>query len=197
MKSSPDSGQTEPNLPFLMRKGALAALFVALALGAAWSQQAPAPTSLTKDSSLYPNDFGPAEIDVSSYPKDKREGYKLMVFKCAACHTAARPINAQFLELTEEEEKKAKAEDPEVFKDELVTRVEEKIWSRYVKRMMVKPGCPVKPDDGKKIYEFLVYDAKLRKMGENGKAWRAERTKMLGDFKKQHKDVYDKLFAKS
>lgn len=175
----------------------LAAAWMSLALGAAWSQQGAAPASLTKDSSLYPNDFGSPEIDVSSYPKEKREGYKLMVFKCASCHTVARPINAQFLELTEEEEKAAKAAEPELFKDEKVTKVEEKVWSRYVKRMMGKPGCPVKSDDGKKIYEFLVYDSKVRKMGENGKSFRAERKRLLEDFKKQHKDVYDTLYAKN
>jgi hypothetical protein len=154
-----------------------------------------APASLTKDSSLYPGDFGPAEIDVSEYPKAHREAYRLYAFKCAACHTIARPINAQFLELTDEEAKKAKTEDPELFKDDKIVKVEEKIWARYVKRMMAKPGCPVKGEDGKKIYEFLVYDAKIRKMGPNAKAWREHRAKLVADFKQKYPDAYQKLYA--
>ncbi|MBI5630727.1 MAG: hypothetical protein HY921_07580 [Elusimicrobia bacterium] len=175
----------------------LAVLGLAAAVGLGLAQTGQAPTSATKDSSLYPNDFGPAEIDVSSYPKEQRQGYRDMVFKCAACHTPARPINAQFLELTEEEERKAKKEDPELFKDEKLVKVEEKLWSRYIKRMMAKPGCPVSAKDGsaKRIYDFLVYDSKFRKMGENGKAFRKMRSGLLDDFKKKHKDVYDKLYV--
>jgi hypothetical protein len=178
-----------------MKLKSIALLAVIVVSGPAWRASAESTASLTKDSSLYPNDFGPAELDVSGYPKPIREGYKLMVFKCAACHTAARPINSQFLELNEEEEHKAKKEDPELFKDKKLTRVEEKIWSRYVKRMMQKPGCPVKGEDGKKIYDFLVYDSKVRKTGENGKAFRAERAKLLKEFYAKHKDAYDLLYS--
>lgn len=63
-----------------------------------------APASPTVASDLYPNDMGPDEVDVSEYPKPIREGYKLMRFKCAACHTPARPLNSQFLELSEQHE---------------------------------------------------------------------------------------------
>jgi hypothetical protein len=36
-------------------------------------------------------------------------------------------------------------------------------WSRYIKRMMNKPGSNISPGDGKKIYEFLTYDSSIRK----------------------------------
>jgi hypothetical protein len=36
-------------------------------------------------------------------------------------------------------------------------------WSRYVKRMMRKPGSGIDSADGKKIFEFLVYDSSVRK----------------------------------
>jgi hypothetical protein len=154
-----------------------------------------APESATAVSDLYPNDMGPAEVDVSEYPKNIREGYKLMAFKCAACHTAARPINSQFLELSEEEEEQFKKDNPEIYKDERVVHIDEKIWNRYVKRMMAKPGCPVKGEDGKKIWEFLVWDSKARKTGPNAKAWAAHRRKLLDDFAKQHKQAYEKIFG--
>jgi cytochrome c5 len=82
-------------------------------------------------------DKGPSTIDVSQYPKAIQENYKVFRQKCSVCHTTARPINSDF-----------------VLPDE---------WSRYVKRMMHKPGSLISATDGKKIYAFLVYDASVRK----------------------------------
>jgi hypothetical protein len=82
-------------------------------------------------------DKGPAKIDVSKYPKEMRDRYKVFTDKCGKCHTLARPINCDF-----------------VLEDE---------WERYVKRMMNKSGTFISADQGKLIYEFLVYDSKTRK----------------------------------
>jgi len=82
-------------------------------------------------------DKGPATIDVSKYPPEMQENYKLFSKKCTHCHTLARPINSDF-----------------ALPDE---------WSRYVKRMMRKPDSQISADQAKKIYEFLVYDSKNRK----------------------------------
>ncbi|MBI3548775.1 MAG: hypothetical protein HY078_07045 [Elusimicrobia bacterium] len=132
----------------------------------------------------YPNDLGPATIDVSSYPKPMQERYKLFAARCSACHSIARPINSQFLELTEEEIEAAKAKDPEAFDDIMIVRAEPNIWTRYIKRMMSKPACPVKGEEGKKIWEFLVYDSKVRKTGANAKAWRTHRERLVRRFEK-------------
>ena len=82
-------------------------------------------------------DKGPASIDVSAYPAGIRKNYAVFREKCTLCHTLARPINSDF-----------------ALPDE---------WSRYVKRMMYKPGSLISPANGKKIYEFLVYDSSVRK----------------------------------
>jgi cytochrome c5 len=82
-------------------------------------------------------DKGPAVIDVAAYPAGIRKGYAIFREKCTLCHTLARPINSDF-----------------ALPDE---------WSRYVKRMMYKPGSMISPANGKKIYEFLVYDSSVRK----------------------------------
>jgi hypothetical protein len=82
-------------------------------------------------------DKGVAKIDVSKYPKDMQDKYKLFSVKCSKCHTLARPINSDY-----------------VLEDE---------WERYVKRMMHNAGTFISPDEGKSIYEFLVYDSKTRK----------------------------------
>lgn len=83
-------------------------------------------------------DKGPAKIDVSKYPADMQNRYKVFAKKCTSCHTLARPINCEF-----------------ALEDE---------WERYIKRMMRKAGPSlISADDGKQIFEFVVYDSKIRK----------------------------------
>jgi len=83
---------------------------------------------------------GPATIDISKYPEALKENYELFSQKCTQCHKLSRPINSDY-----------------VLPDE---------WSRYVKRMMHKPGSGISGSDGKKIYEFLVYDSSVRKKAQ-------------------------------
>lgn len=103
----------------------------ALVLSAAQQPEPPV------DPRILAYDKGPAKIDVSKYPKEVKDTYKLFLTKCGKCHTPARAINSDF-----------------VLEDE---------WERYVKRMMNKAGTFITPDEGKSIYEFLVYDSKTRK----------------------------------
>jgi hypothetical protein len=80
---------------------------------------------------------GPATIDVSKYPQGIQDDYEIFSQKCAQCHKLSRPVNCDY-----------------ALPDE---------WSRYVKRMMHKPGSGIDSTSGKKIYEFLVYDSNIRK----------------------------------
>ena len=68
---------------------------------------------------------GPATIDVSKYPDALKENYELFSQKCTQCHKLSRPINSNY-----------------ALPDE---------WSRYVKRMMHKPGSGISSSEGKKI----------------------------------------------
>ncbi len=72
---------------------------------------------------------GPATIDVSKYPDGIKENYEVFSQKCSQCHKLSRPINSDY-----------------ALPDE---------WSRYIKRMMHKPGSGISSAEGKKIYEFL------------------------------------------
>ena len=83
---------------------------------------------------------GPATIDVSKYPQCIQDNYEIFSQKCTQCHKLSRPINSDY-----------------ALPDE---------WSRYVKRMMHKPGSGISSSDGKKIYEFLVYDSSVRKKAQ-------------------------------
>lgn len=120
----------------------------------------------------YANDLGPDTIDASKYPKDIQEGYAILRVKCAKCHTPSRPLNSQF--------------------------TDSPTWERYVKRMMKKPGCDIPPADGKKIWQFLVYDSKTRKLDASGKeteAWKAHRQKLLDEFKTKYPARYKELYG--
>ncbi len=112
---------------------------------------------------------GPATINVSKYPDGIQEDYELFSQKCTQCHRLSRPINSDY-----------------ALPDE---------WSRYVKRMMHKPGSGIGASDGKKIYEFLVYDSSVRKKAmldaKLAKATPDERAAAEGKIKEVH-DKYDK-----
>jgi len=80
---------------------------------------------------------GPATINISKYPPAIQENYAVFTQKCSQCHKLSRPINSDY-----------------ALPDE---------WSRYIHRMMNKPGSGIGGGDGKKIYDFLVYDSSVRK----------------------------------
>jgi len=82
-------------------------------------------------------DKGPATINVSGYPAGVQQDYAVFTQKCSQCHKLSRPINSDF-----------------ALPDE---------WSRYVHRMMSKPGSGIDSGAGAKIYDFLVYDSSVRK----------------------------------
>ena len=85
---------------------------------------------------VLPQDKGPDKIDVSGYPAPTQAAYKVFSSKCSKCHTIARPIN---------------------------TMMQRDEWERYVKRMMHKPNSGIGDNQGKEIFEFLVYDQTNRK----------------------------------
>jgi hypothetical protein len=89
------------------------------------------------DARILQFDKGPATINVSPYPAAIQQDYAVFTQKCSQCHKLSRPINSDF-----------------VLPDE---------WSRYIHRMMSKPGSGIDSGSGAKIYDFLVYDSSVRK----------------------------------
>jgi hypothetical protein len=109
---------------------------------------------------------GPQMIDVSKYPDGIKDNYEVFSTKCTQCHKLSRPINSDYATPDE--------------------------WSRYIKRMMHKPGSGISNADGKKIYDFLVYDSSIRK-----KAMLDEKLAKATDDEKKDaeakiKDVHDR-----
>ena len=112
---------------------------------------------------------GPQTIDVSKYPDGIKENYEVFSTKCTQCHKLSRPINSDYALPSE--------------------------WERYVKRMMHKPGSGIDAADGKKIFEFLVYDSSIRKKAmlddKLAKATPEEKDAAVKKIKEIH-DNYDK-----
>ena len=112
---------------------------------------------------------GPATIDVSKYPDGIKENYEVFSAKCSQCHKLSRPINSDYA-VPEE-------------------------WSRYIKRMMRKPGSGISTGDGKKIFDFLAYDSSVRKkkmLDEKLAKATPEEKKAAEDKIKELHDKYDK-----
>ena len=112
---------------------------------------------------------GPTTINISKYPDGVKENYEVFSSKCSQCHKLSRPINSDYA-LPEE-------------------------WSRYIKRMMHKPGSGISTGDGKKIYDFLAYDSSVRKkkmVDEKLAKATPEEKKAAEDKIKELHDKYDK-----
>lgn len=82
-------------------------------------------------------DNGADTIDVSKYPADMKKKYKTFTELCSRCHPLARAINCDF--------------------------ALESDWERYIKRMMRRSGKMISPDEALTIFEFAVFDSKVRK----------------------------------
>jgi hypothetical protein len=112
---------------------------------------------------------GPTTIDISKYPDGIKENYEVFSIKCSQCHKLSRPINSDY-----------------ALPDE---------WSRYIKRMMYKPGSGISAGEGKKIFDFLVYDSSVRKKAmvdeKLASAKPEEKTAAESKIKEIH-DKYDK-----
>lgn len=151
-----------------MKKQMIATL--ALALGAATAAlAADEPLDAATKARVERFEKGPATVDVSKYPEGIQENYKVFSEKCTQCHKLSRPINSDYA-LPEE-------------------------WSRYVKRMMRKPGSGIGAGEGKKIYDFLVYDSAARKkaMVEEKLAKATAEEKAAAEAKiKEVRDKYNK-----
>jgi len=75
-------------------------------------------------------------VDVSKYPEEIRDAYRVFAFRCSRCHTLARPLNARI-------------DDPQH-------------WVRYVRRMRRQPSSGIDDRNGETILKFLLYYHRAR-----------------------------------
>lgn len=137
-------GGDAPMKIFYIAVALFPALFLSSCKGKDETQTAPAPASkfsVGQLASRFPYDLGPATVDISKYPAEIQKNYRLFLAVCSSCHTSARPLNAPYV----------KAYD----------------WKRFTRRMHLKMedrGFNLDRSQEKQIVEFLVYDAKIRKV---------------------------------
>ncbi len=153
-----------------MQPPLLIILGLAATVAASWpARAADEPLDAETKARIERFEKGPATIDVSKYPQGIQENYEVFSQKCTQCHKLSRPINSDY-----------------ALPDE---------WSRYIKRMMHKPGSGISSAEGKKIYEFLVYDSSIRKKAmvdeKLAKATAEEKASAESKFK-EVRDKYDK-----
>lgn len=147
-----------------------------------------------------PADLGPATIDVSSYPAEMQNIYRTNFLKnCAVCHSPARAVNSEFLELPAAEIATLRAESPALFDDPRVLLTGPDLWKRYIKRMKMRPPCcgvcPVMTEaEARDIWRFLVFDGRARKTGARANLWVRERRDLLQKFQKRFPERYRDLY---
>jgi hypothetical protein len=87
-------------------------------------------------------------LDVSGYPEDLQEAYKVFAVRCSRCHTLARPLNAHIT-------------DPAH-------------WVRYVARMRLNPASGINAKNGEVIIRFLQYYTQQREQERRARDGEAE-----------------------
>lgn len=86
-----------------------------------------------------PRDVGPDTLEVSSFPPQYQEAYKVFSVRCSKCHSLARPINA---------------------------RLKGEQWKNYIKKMVRKPSSGINEETAAQIYEFLKWKTTRSEQGE-------------------------------
>lgn len=135
-----------------------------------------------------PEDLGPAEIDVSSYPREYRETYRRIFLPVARFMGGpARLLNSPLIELDPGLEEAQRARRPELFSDPRVALVSRDGWRRRVDEFRRRPpccgACPVLSlKDAQALWRFLVYDSIARKTGPRAGAWLRHRRALLERF---------------
>ncbi len=147
-------------------------LFTATALALCWASAARAEDELDAATKARIEKFehGPASIDVSKYPQGIKDNYEVFSQKCTQCHKLSRPVNCDY-----------------AMPDE---------WSRYVKRMMRKPGSGISSSEAKQIFEFLTYDSSIRKKALLDEKLAAAKPEDKAAAEAKIKEVHDKYDGK-
>ena len=159
------------------------------------------PASSGSQKVLYPEDLGPAEIDVSGYPPEHQEAYRkifLPVFHFFG--ETARIVNSPFLELNSELEERERQRNPELFSDPMLLQPSSNVWKKRVEAIRLRPpccgACPVLGlKEARRLWEFLVYDSLVRKAGTNASVWIQHRQGLLRRFRKVYPKRFQELYS--
>ncbi len=119
-----------------MNKGKLLVACLVAAIVIAGAAALAANPALKVGGLVLPQDKGPDKVDVTDYPANIQQDYKVFERHCSKCHTLARPVN---------------------------TSMPAAYWASYLGGVMKKGGYGITLEEADKIYEFLAYDQAVRK----------------------------------
>lgn len=141
-----------------------------------------------------PEDLGPAEIDVSSYPPEHQKTYRELFLHVYGFLRGgpARALNSPVLEIDPAGEAALRREHPELFAEPGLIEAGPDLWRKEVMRVKNRPpccgACPVLDmEEAKALWRFLAYDSLRRKTGANAEAWASRRRALIERFNTDHK----------
>ena len=166
----------------------LLALAALLPLAAAAS---PAP----KGPPEFPEDLGPAAIDVSGYPAEQQRVYQKILLPVYAVLRggAARALNSPLIEIDAAGEEAERRAHPDIAADPQLARYTRDGWRTEVLHVKNRPpccgACPILARaDAEALRRFFVYDSLRRKTGAAAEAWAAQRRELIRRFAEFQKE---------
>ncbi|MFI5345740.1 MAG: RrF2 family transcriptional regulator [Elusimicrobiota bacterium] len=152
---------------------------------------APAP----KGPPEFPEDLGPAMIDVSGYPPEQQRVYRelfLPIYK-EQRGGAARAINSPLVEIDAAGERVERRAHPDIAADPMLVVYTRGGWRAEVLRMKNRPpccgACPILTrSDAEALRRFFAYDSIRRKTGTAAETWAARRRELIRRFAEIQKE---------
>ena len=137
----------------------------------------------------FPEDLGPAAIDVSGYPPEQQSVYQKIFLPVYSVLRGgpARALNSPLIEIDAAGEEAERRAHPGVAADPQLALYTRDGWRHEVLTVKNRPpccgACPLLTRaDAEALRSFLVYDSLRRKTGAAAEAWAAQRRELIRRF---------------
>ena len=148
---------------------------------------------------LYPEDLGPATIDITNYPPRYQKIYQdILKPMLGSFGGPARLFNSPIIELNSEQERAERRSNPRLFSDSLIAQPSAKGWKKRVEEIRLRPPCcgacaVLTRENAKQLWEFLVYDSLARKTGKNAQDWIRHREALVERFQREYSERFKQI----
>ena len=137
----------------------------------------------------FPEDLGPAAVDVSGYPPEQQTVYTKIFLPVYAVLRGgpARALNSPLIEIDAAGEAAERRAHPEIAGDSRLVIYTSAGWRSEVLRVKNRPpccgACPILTRaDAEALRRFFVYDSLKRKTGSAAEAWGSQRRDLIRRF---------------
>jgi len=172
----------------IVHAGKLRPLVLLVALVSLTSIGTATPSTSTLASPEYPEDLGPAQLDVSAYPPEHQKTYQdVFLYFAKYAGGTARLINSPLIEMDPQSERVERQNNPGLFSEPGIAEVSATAWKSHVAKIRNRPpccgACPyLTLTQARDLWSFLVYDSKVRKTGPQAAAWIKLRRQLIKEF---------------